>query len=40
MHAAALVGPHDAGYRQARERFLSLLIEQVGIEESRRAAAA
>ncbi|MFK2905658.1 diguanylate cyclase [Dyella ginsengisoli] len=40
MHAAALAGPHDAGYRHARERFLSLLIEQVGIEESQRAAAA
>jgi len=40
MHAAALAGPHDAGYRQAREHFLSLLIEQVGIEEGGRAAAA
>lgn len=40
MHAAAMAGPHDPGYRAARERFLALLIEQVAVEECQRAAAA
>lgn len=40
MHAAAASGPHDAVYRQQRERFLAMLIEQVRVEESRRDAAA
>jgi hypothetical protein len=40
MHAAAVNGPQDAAYRQQRERFLALLIEQVRAEESRRDAAA
>jgi diguanylate cyclase (GGDEF)-like protein len=40
MHAAALAGPHDTGYRQARECFLALLIEQMRIEERGQEAAA
>ncbi|MGA0587233.1 EAL domain-containing protein [Dyella sp. KRB-257] len=40
MHAAAMAGPHDPGYRAARERFQALLIEQVALEERRRAVAA
>ena len=40
MHAAALAGPHDAGYRHAREGFLTLLIEQMRAEERSQDVAA
>ena len=36
MHAAALVGPHDALYREERMRFLDWLIAQVRLEEQPR----
>lgn len=39
MHVAAAAGPHDPQYRQRRQQFLDLLIEQVRIEERLRAAA-
>lgn len=35
MHAAAIGGPMDPLYRQAREAFLALLIERVRVEEHR-----
>ena len=40
MHAAALAGPMDGRYRQAREHFLARLIEQVAVEEGRSAEVA
>ncbi|TPG10779.1 EAL domain-containing protein [Rhodanobacter glycinis] len=35
MHAAAIGGPRDPAYRQARETFLAPLIERVRVEERR-----